>query len=159
MRRLYYFDYFSLFLDDFLKTEINSFKTRDKLIRGMQFIMKFKSHYFFTTCTATLIVNFSTKHIKINDELFIIETKSFIERKSIKKQYDLTSSFTLSSTKKKITIKINFINILRSIKTLFEKIYDHVEKMNTKFKTITRKVKKILKLSFIEGEIKNAIFN
>ena len=56
-------------------------------------------------------------------------------------------------------IKINFINVLRSIKILFIKIYDHVEKMNVKFKTIIRKVKKILKLSFIEGEVKNAIFN
>ena len=65
----------------------------------------------------------------------------------------------MSSTKKKITIKINFINVLRSIKTLFEKIYDHVEKMNARFKTIARKVKKILKLSFIEDEVKNAIFN
>ena len=51
----------------------------------MQFIMKFKLHHFFTTRTVTLIVNFLTKHVKTNDELFIIETESFIERKSIKK--------------------------------------------------------------------------
>ena len=56
-------------------------------------------------------------------------------------------------------IKINFINVLRNIKILFEKIYDHVEEINVKFKTITRKVKEILKLSFIKDEIKNAIFN
>ena len=56
-------------------------------------------------------------------------------------------------------IKINFINVLRDIKTLFEKIYDYVEEMNAKLKTIIRKVKKILKLSFIENEIKDAIFN
>ena len=60
---------------------------------------------------------------------------------------------------KKIMIKINFVNVLRSIKALFEKFYDYIEKMNAKFKTITRKIKKILKLSFIEDEIKDAIFN
>ena len=125
----------------------------------MQFIMKFKLYYFFTIRTATLIVDFSTKHAKTSDELFIIETKLFIERKSIKERYDLTSSSTLSSTKKKITIKINFINVLCNIKILFEKIYDHVEKMNAKLKTITREIKKILKLLFIEGEVKNTIFN
>ena len=65
----------------------------------------------------------------------------------------------MSSTKKKITIKINFINVLRSIKTLFEKIYDHVEEMNAKLETITKEVKETLKLSFVEIEIKNAIFN
>ena len=56
-------------------------------------------------------------------------------------------------------IKINFINVLRSIKTLFEKIYNYVEEMNVKLEAITRKVKKILKLSFIEDEVKDAIFN
>ena len=56
-------------------------------------------------------------------------------------------------------IKINFINVLRNIKILFERIYDHVEEMNVKLKIITRKVKEILKLSFIENEIKNAVFN
>ena len=61
--------------------------------------------------------------------------------------------------KKKITIKINFINVLRSIKTLFEKIYNHVEEMNAKLEAIIKKVKKILKLSFIEDEVKNANFN
>ena len=121
--------------------------------------MKFKSHHFFTIRTATLIVDFSTKHVKTSDELFVIGTKSFIERKSIKERYDLTSSSALSSTKKKITIKINFINVLRSIKVLFEKIYNHVEEMNVKFKAIIRKVKKILKLSFIEDEVKDAVFN
>ena len=125
----------------------------------MQFIIKFKLYYFFTTRIATLIVDFSTKHVKTSDELFVIGTKSSIKRKSIKEQYDLTSSSTLSSTKEKITIKINFINVLRSIKTLFERIYDHVEEMNAKLEIITRKVKEVLKLSFIEGEIKNAIFN
>ena len=65
----------------------------------------------------------------------------------------------LSSTKKKITIKINFINILRSIKTLFERIYDYVEEMNVKLEAITKKIKETLKLLFIEDEIKNAIFN
>ena len=125
----------------------------------MQFIMKFKSHYFFMTRIIILIVDFSTKHVKTSDKLFMIETKSFIERKSIKKRYNLTSSSTLSSTEKKITIKIHFINILRNIKTLFKKIYDHVEKMNVKFKTIVKKIKEILKLSFIESEIKDAIFN
>ena len=66
---------------------------------------------------------------------------------------------TLSSIEKKIMIKINFINVLRSIKTLFETIYNYVEKMNAKFKAIIKEIKKILKLSFIEGEVKNAIFN
>ena len=99
------------------------------------------------------------KHVKTSDELFVIGTKSFIERKSIKERYDLTSSSALSSTKKKITIKINFINVLRSIKVLFEKIYNHVEEMNVKFEAIVRKVKKILKLSFIEDEVKDAVFN
>ena len=121
--------------------------------------MKFKSHHSLTTYIIILIVDFSTKHVKINDELFVIETKSFINRKSIKKRYNLTSSSTLSSTEKKITIKINFINILRNIKTLFKRIYDYVEEINVKFKTIMRKVKKNLKLSFAEIEIKNAIFN
>ena len=121
--------------------------------------MKFKLHHFFTTRTATLIVDFLTKHIKTSDELFVIETKSFIERKSIKKRYDLMSLSTLSTTKKKITIKINFINVLRSVKTLFKKIYDHVEKMNARLETIAKKVKKILKLLFIESEVKNTIFN
>ena len=125
----------------------------------MQFIIKFKLHHFFTIRTATLIINFLTKHIKANDELFVIETKLFIERKSIKKQYNLTSLSTLSSTKEKITIKINFINVLRNIKTLFKKIYNHVEEMNAKFKAIVKKVKEILKLSFIEDKAKNAIFN
>ena len=125
----------------------------------MQFFMKFKSHHFFMIRIATLIVDLSTKHVKINNKLFMIRTESFIDRKSIKKRYDLTSSSTLSSTEKKITIKINFINVLRSIKTLFKKIYDHVEEMNVKLKIITRKVKEILKLSFAEIEIKNAIFN
>ena len=158
-RRSYHFDHSSFIFNDFSKTKINSFKARGKLIRRMQFIMKFKLYHFFTTRIATLIVNVSTKHVKASDELFVIETESSIERKLIKKRYDLTSSSTLSSTKKKITIKINFINILRSIKALFEKIYDHVEEMNAKLKTITKKVKKILKLSFVEIEIKNAIFN
>ena len=125
----------------------------------MQFIMKFKLHYFFTARTVILIVDFSTKHAKTSDELFVIGIKSFIKRKSIKEWYDLTSLSALSTTKKKITIKINFINVLRNIKTLFERIYDHVEEMNVKFKTIAKKVKKVLKLLFIEGEIKNAIFN
>ena len=62
--------------------------------------MKFKSHHFFTIRIVTLIVDFSTKHIKMNDELFVIETESFIERKSIKELYDLTSLSTLSLTKK-----------------------------------------------------------
>ena len=31
--------------------------------------------------------------------------------------------------------------------------------MNVRLKTIARKVKEILKLSFIENEVKNAIFN
>ena len=158
-RRLYHFDHSFLIFDDLLKTKINLFRTRGKSIRRMQFIMKFKSHHFFTTRIAALIVDFSTKHVKTSDELFMIETKSFIERKSIKEQYNLTLLSTLSSTKEKITIKINFINVLRSIKTLFKKIYDHVEKMNVKLEAIAKKVKKILKLSFIEDEIKNAIFN
>ena len=42
---------------------------------------------------------------------------------------------------------------------MFKKIYDHVEKINVKLETITRKVKEILQLSFVEIEIKNAIFN
>ena len=158
-RRFYYSDHSFFIFDNFLKTEISSFKTRDRLIRRMQSIIKFKLYHFFTTCIVTLIVDFSTKHVKTSDELFVIETKLFIKRKLIKKQYDLTSLSTLSSTKKKITIKINFINVLRSVKTLFEKIYNYVEEMNIKLKTITRKVKKILKLSFIENEIKNAILN
>ena len=56
-------------------------------------------------------------------------------------------------------IKINFINVLRSIKTLFEKIYNYVEKINVKLETIIKEIKEILKLSFIEDETKNAIFN
>ena len=99
-----------------------------------------------------------TKRVKKNDKLFVIETKSFIDRKSIKKQCDLTLSLTLSSIKK-IMFKINFINVLHSIKTLFKRIYDHAEKINAKFKTIKKKIKKILKLSFVEIEVKNIIFN
>ena len=125
----------------------------------MQFFMKFKSHHFFTICIATLIVDFLTKHVKTNDELFVIETELSTDQKLIKKQYDLTSSLALSSTEKKIMIKINFINVLRSIKTLFERIYDHVEEINTKLKTILKEIKEILKLLFVEIEIKNAIFN
>ena len=89
----------------------------------------------------------------------MIESKSFIKQKSIKKRYNLTSLSTLLSTKKKITIKINFINVLRSIKALFERIYNYVEKINAKLKTIIKEIKEILKLSFIEDEVKNAIFN
>ena len=56
-------------------------------------------------------------------------------------------------------IKINFINVLRSIKTLFEKIYDYIEEMNVRLEAIAKEIKKILKLLFIEGEVKNAILN
>ena len=148
-----------LFLDNFTKTKINLFRTRDRSTRRMQSFMKFKSHHFLTIRITALIVNFSTKHIKANDELFVIEIKSFIDRKSIKKRYNLTSSSTLSTTEKKITIKINFINVLRDIKTLFERIYDYAEEINAKLKTIMKEIKKTLKLSFVEIEIKNAIFN
>ena len=78
-QRLYHFDYFSLFLDNLSKTEINSFKTRDRSTYQIQSITKFKSHHFFIARIATLIVNFLTKYVKTNDELFMIETKSFIE--------------------------------------------------------------------------------
>ena len=77
-RRFYYSNHFFLIFNNFSKTKINLFKTRDKLIRQMQFIIKFKSHYFFTICIATLIVDFSMKHVKMNNKLFVIETKLFI---------------------------------------------------------------------------------
>ena len=158
-RRLYHSDHSSFIFDDFSKTEISSFKTRDRSTRRMQSIMKFKSHHFFTARTATLIVGSSTKHAKTSDELFVIGTKSSIERKPIKERYDLTSSSALPPTKKKITVKINFINVLRSIKALFERIYDHVEEMNARLEAIAKKVKEALKLLFIESEAKNAVFN
>ena len=158
-RRFYHSDHSFFIFDDFSKTEISSFKTRGRSIRRMQFIIKFKSHHFFTTRIAALIIDSSTKHAKTSDELFVIGTKSFIGRKSIKKRYDLTSSSALSSTKKKVTIKINFINVLRNVGTLFGRIYDHVEEMNVRFEAIARKVKETLELSFIEDEAKNAIFN
>ena len=78
-RRFYHFNHSFLFFDDLSKTEINSFKIRNRSIRRMQFIMKFKSHYFFTTRIIILIVDFLTKHVKTNDELFVIETKLFIK--------------------------------------------------------------------------------
>ena len=84
-QRLYHFNHFFLVLDNLSKTEISSFKIRDRSTRRMQFIMKFKSYYFFTIRIAALIVDFLTKHIKTSDELFVIETESFIERKLIKK--------------------------------------------------------------------------
>ena len=56
-------------------------------------------------------------------------------------------------------IKINFIDVLRSIKILLKKTYDHVEEMNVKLETIIKEIKEILKLSFAEIKIKNAIFN
>ena len=55
--------------------------------------------------------------------------------------------------------KINFINVLRNIKTLFKRIYNHAEEINAKFKTIIKKIKKILKLSFVEIKVKNIIVN
>ena len=42
---------------------------------------------------------------------------------------------------------------------MFERIYNHVEEMNVKLEAITREVKEILKLLFVEIEIKNAILN
>ena len=71
----------------------------------MQFIMKFKLHHLFTIRITTLIVDFLTKHVKTSDKLFVIETKSFIERKLIKERYDLMSSSTLLSTKKKSRLR------------------------------------------------------
>ena len=83
-RRFYHSDHSFLIFDDLSKTEINSFKAHGRSIRRMQFIMKFKLHHLFTTRIVALIVDFLTKHVKASDELFVIETKSFIERKSIK---------------------------------------------------------------------------
>ena len=83
-RRFYHFDHSFLIFDDLSKTEINSFKTRGRSTRQMQFIMKFKSFHFFTIRTAALIADSSTKHVKTSDELSVAGTKSFIKRKSIK---------------------------------------------------------------------------
>ena len=84
-RRSYQSDHSFLFFDDFSKTEVDSFKTRDRSTHRMQSFMKFKPHHSFTIRTATLIADFSTKHVKTNDKLFVIETESSIDRKSIKK--------------------------------------------------------------------------
>ena len=83
-RRLYHFNHSFFIFDDLLKTDISSFKTRDKSIRRIQSIIKFKLYHFFTARITILIVDFSTKHVKTSDELFVTETESFIKRKSIK---------------------------------------------------------------------------